>query len=236
MSTHRLLACAPYLLLLATVGCHSIHSGAVRELIQAEGGKIDAAQTNVDAFQKETEERIKQLEKARSLLHESFKSMQMQEAKHLLMVSDYRKIAVKKGEVAYAAAYLAGQLYLAEYQGLETKVWDQFEEDFCALRDTANAVNDSWKGVAALHAEVRRFAGKTALASVDPELVSAILQLSPRRSDRILEVLHNSRSVNDALEEVVGAGMFRARALEGVHTFTADFVNLLDRLKKNEAQ
>lgn len=236
MSTHRLLVCTSCLLLLATVGCHSIHSGAVRDLIQAEGGKIDAAQTNVDAFQKETEERIKQLEKARSLLHESFKSMQMQQAKHQLMVSDYRRIASKQGEAAYAAAYLVGQLYLAEYQGLEKKVWDQFEEDFCALRDTANALNDSWKDVATLHAEIRRFAGKTALASVDPELVSAILQLSPRRSDRIVQVLDNSRSVNDALEEVVGAGIFRARALEGAHTFTADFVDLLDRLKKSEAQ
>ena len=37
-----------------------------------EGTKIDAAQTNIDLFQKETEARIKLLEQARSLLHESF--------------------------------------------------------------------------------------------------------------------------------------------------------------------
>ena len=34
---------------------------------------------------------------------------------------------------------------MAEVQGLEKAVWDQFEEDFCGLRDTANALNDSWK-------------------------------------------------------------------------------------------
>ena len=236
MAIHRWLAFVSCLFLLPAIGCHSIHSRAVRDLIQAEGGKIDAAQTNVDAFQKETEDRIKRLEEARALLHESFKSLRMQEAKHQFVVSSYRNIAAKQGEAAYAAAYLVGGLYLAEYQGLEKKVWDQFEEDFCALRDTANALNDSWKGVATLHAELQRFAGKTALASVDPELVGAILDQSPRRSERILQVLDNSRSVNDALEEVVGAGIFRARALESAHTFTADFVGLLDRLKKADVR
>ena len=47
------------LILVSVVGCHSIHSGAVRDLIQVEGTKIDAAQTNIDLFQKETEARIK---------------------------------------------------------------------------------------------------------------------------------------------------------------------------------
>ena len=32
------------LILVSAVGCHSIHSGAVRDLIQVEGTKIDAAQ------------------------------------------------------------------------------------------------------------------------------------------------------------------------------------------------
>ena len=85
MSIPRTLHWVPCLLLSATFGCHSVHSGAVRDLIQAEGSKIDAAQTNADAFQKETEERIKQLEEARKLLHESFKSLQKQEAKHRFM-------------------------------------------------------------------------------------------------------------------------------------------------------
>ena len=65
------------MLLLVVTGCHSIHSNSVRDLIQLEGTKIDAAQTNIDLFQKETEARIKFLEQARSSLHESFKSLQI---------------------------------------------------------------------------------------------------------------------------------------------------------------
>lgn len=224
------------LILMSLVGCHSIHSDAVRDLLQKEGAKIDAAQTNIDLFQKETEERIKFLEQARSSLHESFKALQAQEAKHQFVLSSYRNIASKKGETAYAAAYLVGQMYLVEYQGLEKAVWDQFEEDFCALRDTADVLNDSWKRTAALHAQVKRYADKSALASVDPEFVSALIEQAPGQSERIMEVLNHSRTVNDALEEVTGSRIVRMRVLERTHTFTADLVDLLDRLKKEDGQ
>ncbi|MDN5943031.1 MAG: hypothetical protein L0H94_14200, partial [Nitrospira sp.] len=132
------------LILVSAVGCNSIHSGAVRDLIQVEGAKIDAAQTNIDLFQKETEARIKFLEQARSSLHDSFKSLQMQEAKHQSVLASFRNITTKKGEAAFAAAYLVGQIYMADF-GMEKAVWNQFEEDYCGLRDTANALNDSWK-------------------------------------------------------------------------------------------
>lgn len=224
------------LILMSLVGCHSIHSDAVRDLLQKEGAKIDAAQTNIDLFQKETEERIKFLEQARGSLHESFKALQAQEAKHQFVLSSYRNIASKKGEAAYAAAYLVGQMYLVEYQGLEKAVWDQFEEDFCGLRDTADALNDSWKRTAALHAQVKRYADKSALASVDPEFVSALIEQAPGQSERIMEVLNHSRTVNDALEEVTGSRIVRTRVLERTHTFTADLVDLLDRLRKEDGQ
>ncbi|MDF0673027.1 MAG: hypothetical protein P0120_01615 [Nitrospira sp.] len=224
------------LILMSLVGCHSIHSDAVRELLQKEGAKIDAAQTNIDLFQKETEARIKFLEQARSSLHESFKALQAQEAKHQFVLSSYRNIASKKDEAAYAAAYLVGQMYLAEYQGLEKAVWDQFEEDFCGLRDTANALNDSWKRTATIHAQLKRYADQSALASVDPEFVSALIEQAPGPSERIVEVLNRSRTVNDALEEVTGSRIIRIRALERTHTFTADLVDLLDKLKKDDGQ
>ncbi|MBS0183577.1 MAG: hypothetical protein JSS39_14365 [Nitrospira sp.] len=224
------------LILMSLVGCHSIHSDAVRDLLQKEGAKIDAAQTNIDLFQKETEERIKFLEQARGSLHESFKALQAQEAKHQFVLSSYRNIASKKGEAAYAAAYLVGQMYLVEYQGLEKAVWDQFEEDFCGLRDTADALNDSWKRTAALHAQVKRYADKSALASVDPEFVSALIEQAPGQFERIMEVLNHSRTVNDALEEVTGSRIVRTRVLERTHTFTADLVDLLDRLRKEDGQ
>jgi hypothetical protein len=222
--------------LMAMVGCNSIHSDAVRDLLHKEGMKIDAAQTNIDLFQKETEARIKFLEQARSSLHESFKALQAQEAKHQFVLSSYRNVASKKGEAAYAAAYLVGQIYLADYQGLEKAVWDQFEEDFCGLRDAANALNDSWKQTAALHAQLRRYAERSALASVDPEFVSALIEQAPGQSDRIMEIVNHSRTVNDALEEVVGSGIGRMRTLQRAQGFTADLVNLLDNLKKDDGQ
>lgn len=236
MMRRRVAGVSVGLALMSLLGCHSIHSDAVRDLLQKEGTKIDAAQTNIDVFQKETEERIKFLEQARSFLHESFKALQAQEAKHQFVLSSYRNIATKKGEAAYAAAYLVSQMYLVEYQGLEKAVWDQFEEDFCGLRDTADALNDSWKRTATLHAQVKRYADKSALASVDPEFVSALIEQAPEQSERIMEVLNHSRTVNDALEEVTGSRIVRMRVLERSHTFTADLVDLLDKLKKEDGQ
>lgn len=224
------------LIVISAVGCHSIRSDAVRDLIRQEGTKIDAAQTNIDLFQKETEARIKFLEQARSSLHESFKALQAQEAKHHFVLSSYRNVASKKGEAAYAAAYLVGQMYMAEYQGLEKAVWDQFEEDFCGLRDTANALNDSWKQAAAIHAQVKRYADKSGFASVDPEFVAALIEQAPGQSERIMEILNHSRTINDALEEVTGSRIIRMRALQRAHIFTADLVDLLDRLKKEDGQ
>lgn len=224
------------MLSLVGTGCHSIHSNSVRDLIQLEGTKIDAAQTNIDLFQKETEARIKALEQARSFLHESFQSLQIEETKHRFVLASFRNVTNKKGDAAYAAAYLMSLLYMAEAQGLEKAVWDQFEEDFCGLRDTANALNDSWKHTATLHAQIQRFAKQSALASVDPEFVGSILDQAPGRSEQIMGILNHSRTVNDALEEVVGARILRIGGLARAQSFTADLVELLDRLKKDDGQ
>ena len=227
---------ATIMLFLVATGCHSIHSSSVRDLIQLEGTKIDAAQTHIDLFQKETEARIKFLEQARSSLHESFKSLQIQETKHRFALASFRNVTNKKGDSAYAAAYLVSLIYLADAQGLEKAVWDQFEEDFCGLRDTANALNDSWKQTATLHAQIQRFAKQSALASVDPEFVASILDQDPGRSEQIMGILNHSRTVNDALEEVVGARLLRIGGLDRAQNFTADLVELLDRLKKDDGQ
>jgi hypothetical protein len=224
------------MLFLVATGCHSIHSSSVRELIQLEGTKIDAAQTNIDLFQKETEARIKFLEQARASLHESFKSLQTLEAKHRFVLASFRNVTNKKGDAAYAAAYLVSLIYMTDMQGLEKAVWDQFEEDFCGLRDTANALNDSWKHTATLHAQIQRFAKQTALASVDPEFVASVLDQAPGRTEQIMGILNHSRTVNDALEEVVGARILRIGGLARAQNFTADLVELLDRLKKDDGQ
>lgn len=224
------------LIVVSAVGCHSVHSDAVRDLIRLEGTKIDAAQTNIELFQLETEARIKFLKQARSFLHESFKALQVQEARHQFVLGPHRNISTKKGEAAYAATYLVSQMYLADYQGLEKVLWDQFEEDLCGLRDAANALNDSWKHAAMLHAQLKRYVDKSGLASVDPEFVSALIEQAPEQSEHIMEILNHSRAVNDALEEVTGSRLFRSRTLQRGHTFTADLVDLLDKLKKDDGQ
>ncbi len=236
MIRRRLPVLSMVLLILVTTGCHSIHSRSVRDLIQLEGTKIDVAQTNIDLFQKETDARIKFLEQARSSLHESFKSLQTLEATHRFALASFRNVTNKKDAAAYAAAYLMSLIYMADAQGLEKAVWDQFEEDFCGLRDTANALNDSWKQTATLHAQIQRFAKQSALASVDPEFVASILDQAPGRSEQIMGVLNHSRTVNDALDEVVGARILRVGGLARAQNFTPDLVGLLDRLKKDDGQ
>ena len=49
-------------------------------------------------------------------------------------------------------------------------------------------------------------------------------------------ILNRSRTVNDALEEIVGARILRVGGLARAQNFTADLVELLDRLKKDEGQ
>lgn len=221
---------------LSLVGCHSIHSAAVRDLLQREAAKIDMAQTNINVFQKETEARIKFLEQARSSLRESFKALQAHEAKHQSVLSSYRSAARKEGESAYGAAYLVGQMYLNQSPRMERAVWDQFEEDFRGLRETADALTNSWKRTAALHAQLKRYAERSFLASVDPEFVSAVVEQTPGQSGRITEVLNHSRAVNEALREATDSLLPGTRILERPHTFTADLVDLLDKLKKEDGQ
>ena len=49
-------------------------------------------------------------------------------------------------------------------------------------------------------------------------------------------IVNHSRTVNDALEEVVGARILRIGGLARAQSFTADLVELLDRLKKDDGQ
>ena len=61
---------------------------------------------------------------------------------------------------------------------------------------------------------------------------ASILDQAPGRSEQIMEILNHSRTVNDALEEVVGARILRIGGLARAQTFTADLVELLDRTEE----
>jgi len=51
-----------------------------------------------------------------------------------------------------------------------------------------------------------------------------------------MEIVNHSRTLNDALEEVAGARIVRAPALQRAQMLTSDLVNLLDNLKKDDGQ
>src|SRR5688572_11688679 len=125
-------------------GCHSIHSSAVRDLIKREGTAIDAAQTNIHQYHQDTQTRIEYLKKSIDNLNEAVKRIQAAEAKHSLIAASHQNLLSKKGVDAWSVSYLIGKTYLAEYQGLEQAVIKQFDEDFCALLEAVNRVEDSW--------------------------------------------------------------------------------------------
>lgn len=66
--------------------------------------------------------------------------------------------------------------------------------------------------------------------------MSALIEQAPGQSERIMEVLNHSRTVNDALEEVPGSRIVRMRALQHARTFTPELADLLDKLKKDDEQ
>lgn len=220
------------LLALAT-GCSAIRSGAVRELIHKEGSTIDRAQTNINLFEKQTDERIGYLQKALEELNAAGKELQKVEAVHHVVFSSYQNIEQKRGQDAHSAAYLLGALYLAQYEGLQKRVNDQFHEDFCALQQVAARLGDSWKSLGTLHQQLRRYAEQSVFASVDPQFVAALAEQAPGSSDQIARVLQTSRSVNDALDEALNFSFLRGRTLESTRSLTMDLVELLERMKKD---
>ena len=217
----------------AGAGCSAVHSDAVRELIKREGSKINAAQTNIALFQSETEDRIGNMEKSIKDLNVRFKLRRESEAVHSFVFSSYQNISTKKGVDAYAVAYLMGKIYLAEHAGLEKRVSDQFDEDFSALREAAGLLNDSWKALATLHNQIEVYANKSAIASVDPEFIAAIVDQVPSGSKGIKTVLERSRTVNDALEEAATFRFLKGRRLEQSRSLMVDLMELLERVKKD---
>lgn len=219
------------LMLLLQAGCHSIQSSAVRDLIKREGTKIDTAQTNIHQYHQDQQKRIEYLQESVKGLNESIKRIQAAEAKHSLIAASHQNLLSKKGVDAWSVSYLIGKTYLAEYQGLEQVVIKQFDEDFCALLEAVNRVEDSWGHLATIHTQVERYANKSFFASLDPEMVSALVERVPGGSDRLGQVLANSRTVNDALQEALTYQFLKTRTLERTRSLTVDLIELLERVK-----
>jgi len=233
MRTWQIIGLMAVMILLPGSGCSSIHSDAVRELIKREGVKIDAAQRNIDLFQGQTAQRIEFMQKGLKDINERLKEMHKSEAKHQLVFSSYQNVTSKKGIDAYAVAYLIGKIYLADHEGLEKKVMDQFGEDFGALQEAAQRLSQSWKSLASLQHQIKNYANKSALASVDPEFIAAIVEQVPAGSESIKTVLEHSRTVNDALDEAATFSFLTGPTLQRGRSLTGDLIELLERIKKD---
>lgn len=231
MSIGKIVVGIAVTLLVAQTGCQAIQSSAVRDLIKREGEKIDAAQTNIHQYHVDTQKRIEYLKSSIADLNTSIKMIQASEAKHTLIVASHQNLLSKKGVDAWSVSYLIGKTYMAEYQGLEQVVMKQFDEDFCALLDAVNRVEDSWGHLAGVHTQIERYSKKSFLASLDPELVGALVERVPGGSERLAQVLHNSRTVNDALQEALTYQFLKTRTLERTRSLTVDLLELLERVK-----
>ena len=231
MSMGKIIAAIAVTVLLSQTGCKAIQSSAVRDLIGREGEKIDAAQTNIHLYHLDTQKRIDYLKKSVADLNTSIKMIQAAEAKHALIAASHQNVLSKKGIDAWSVSYLIGKTYLAEYQGLEQAVMKQFDEDFCALLDAVNGVEDSWGHLASVHTQIERYSKKSSLASLDPEFVGALVERVPGGSERLALVLENSRTVNNALQEALTYQFLKTRTLERTRSLTVDLLETLERVK-----
>jgi len=221
--------------LLILSGCSflssSIQSESVRKLIDKEGEKIQTARGMAKKFKAETASRNKTVKKALDDLSRSQANLQTFESIHAFVFSSNQNITTKKGVDAHAVTYLIGKIYLEEHAGLEKRVLDQFEEDFEALVMLADRIDKSWESLHKLHTQIAEYSKKSAVASVDPELLAAITEHVPGSPEKIESILKNSRRVNEALEEALGSGFLRESKLEQLRSITGDLIDLLERVK-----
>ncbi len=214
------------------LGCSSIHSGAVRDLIKIETEKIDQASTNTNEFIVGTDKAIAAWETSVAALSESLQNQKTIESVHALIFSANQNIATKIGVDAHAAGYLIGELYLADRMGLEQVVRDQFTEDFKTLKELAEQINASWVALKKTQKEIDTYSNKSFLASVDAKLMSALLVEFGGDTDTIDEVLKRSHQVNEALKKASGLGLLEGLDSGRAQTVMEDVVNLLGRVKE----
>ncbi len=228
---HRALGSVLLLLLSGSAGCSSIHSDAVRSLIDIETEKIGQARRNSAEFVKATDQAIASWEKSVQALSDSLQNQKRAATLHALTFSANQTLATKTGIHAHAASYLLSEVYLADRMGLEQAVLDQFTEDYQALRVLARQIQDSWVAMEKTQKEVAAFADRTFLASVDANLVRALIVEFGGDTEAIDQVLKRSTQVNEALKKASGLGILGSDGLP-TQLVIQDVVNLLERIKK----
>jgi hypothetical protein len=230
---------APRILTLLTLlglsGCAwvstSVHSDAVRKLIEKEAEKIQAAQGQANKLGAETRSRNKAVREALDNLSRAREMLQTQESIHALTFSSNQNLASKESIDAHAVTYLIGAIYLEEQAGLDRRVRDQFEEDFTALGELAARLDMSWNSLNELQKQIAEYADKSAVATVDPGLLAAVIEEIPGSPEGIERVLENSRRLNKALETAIGSGYIKGDTLEQLRSVTRDLIDLFERVQ-----
>jgi len=218
--------------LMTTAACSAVHSDAVRQLIAVEGEKIDGATAETKKFRDATKQRVDALKTAQANLDKSLKQLQASEHVHALIFSSNQNLTTKSGVDAHAVTYMIGQIYLSEHIGLETKVADQFDEDYRTLETLAARLDTSWQSIKKLHDEVDAFAKKSALASVDAALVKAAAEQVPGASAQLDNALKQARRFNEALDKALSARVLGGDAGQRARSVSQDLIDLLERVKK----
>ena len=215
-----------------STGCASIHSDTVRDLIKVENQKISEATNNAKDFVQSTQQVTDAYESGVEELDKSRKELRKIESVHTFVFSSNQSIELKKGVDALAAGYLIGELYLREYSGLDQKVREQFAEDFAALRKAGQEIETSWNSLKDSHDEVVKFSQRTGLATVDAELVKALLVEFNADTEALDEIIKRSKQVNEALEKALEFDLANDYGLGRAQILNEDLLNLLEKIKE----
>lgn len=222
-------------MIFSVLGCTSIHSNAVRNLIEVETEKIGEAKKNAKEFVKATDQAIEEWEKSVKALNNTLQNQRKVESVHTLVFSANQNIEMKDGVDAHAATYLIGEVYLADRMGLDQAVLDQFEEDLETLKALSKQISDSWTAIDKTQKEIDTFADKSSMASVDPELMRTLIVEFKGDIEVIDKVLKRSKQVNDALKKASGLGILEGVNSGRAQTVIEDVINLLERVKEKNS-
>jgi len=222
--------------LVLVCGCSSIHSKAVRKLIQEEAKKIVHANEAATNFIGSANERAGKMKVSVADLNNGMTVENTSDMTHALLFSSNQNVDTKSNVDAYAVAYLVGKLYLTQQAGLQQEVNDQFKADIDAIQKQAQQIQQSWSGIKVLHAKVQAFANKSAFASIDADFLAALAGEIPGASAEVETVLKDSEKLNDALKTATKFGPLNGTALQQSQGQLTEFIDLLDRVKSASKQ
>jgi hypothetical protein len=228
----RDLLAALMIVTVALSGCASIHSEAVRQLIDRQASKTKEASQASKAFVEQTQARVDAYDKAVSDLNKSLLELRRQESVFALALAASQPVATRTGIDARAFGYQAGLLYLDTQAGLDQAVANQFQEDFAAMQTLSKQISASWDSLEKLQTQLTRYSQQSAVASADQALVAAVLEQAHVSPQNVADVVQRSKQVNKALEKASGLGVLQGEQAGKARGYLQDLIELLDSAKK----